>query len=705
MPGPSILQPLPPRPSAEQNTRWHRYIDGARVIVFVHGIFSNSRTCWTAETKNFADVFWPDLLARSKEFDSYSIYLAGFPTSAGSTDAGTTECADAIWDRLRHAEPPHPAPLSAQEIVFVCHSTGGILIRKLLVREKAAFAPKAVGLALIASPSRGSFWATVFGFVASFFGNDLAKALRLSNPELRDLHREFLQLREKEDIPRLFGREAYENRSPLSLFGWPVPGRIVPSSSAAVYFQHPRLLTGTNHFTAVKPATVDDPPHVFLRDFIADFQQFCGPAPAIPASSPWAISQFSWSVNIDHEGDAINQLSFQGLTSSLGERVFALPDAVVDFGHMTRFSLLPGHSGPALSLTHSEAAHNSRVKVAIEMATAPTNALPASFTIQNFDLNTYPLTLEEVRRRPAHPQDGSDFIEKQIDDSIGRLILQIRFPSSIVFAETPHIEIRKDNLPQPGHTAQLKSSFFFFPHLKTATLVVDNPPFPFGYRIAWRVGDSPPATASPPPPFALSRKLHLQRRLLKAQSEFFDPAAPLQRSNFAQVVDRSLIEFTALFWELIKQRLGRAPAFLPNTLDFSLMCPNQENTALVLVTGYNFHVPSPQTVTLEYGNGNAGRAWKQSATRVFVQSRANEDPKGNTYWEFPQQPRHIFLISVPLLDDKSNSTHAILNIGTTDGWHAQEILSALNDEMIETLTRYAQSNLLKALVVALDGPS
>jgi len=46
--------------------------------------------------------------------------------------------------------------MSRNSIVFVCHSTGGIVVRYLLESNWAQFKDKRVGLVLIASPSYGS---------------------------------------------------------------------------------------------------------------------------------------------------------------------------------------------------------------------------------------------------------------------------------------------------------------------------------------------------------------------------------------------------------------------------------------------------------------------------------------------------------------------------------------------------------------------
>ena len=66
----------------------------------------------------------------------------------------------------------------------------------------------------------------------------------------------------------------------------------------------------------------------------------------------------------------------------------------------------------------------------------------------------------------------------------------------------------------------------------------------------------------------------------------------------------------------------------------------------------------------------------------------------------------LFLISVIIRsDESSNVIHGILNLGTSNEWHAKEILAVLDDDLIVTLTRYAQSNVLSALLNSPTGTS
>ena len=65
-----------PIPDGRDNNFWYVYNNSNTVVVFVHGIFSNSRTCWL-HTGSGLSVFWPDLIRADPRFEAPSIYLGG----------------------------------------------------------------------------------------------------------------------------------------------------------------------------------------------------------------------------------------------------------------------------------------------------------------------------------------------------------------------------------------------------------------------------------------------------------------------------------------------------------------------------------------------------------------------------------------------------------------------------------------------------
>jgi pimeloyl-ACP methyl ester carboxylesterase len=236
------------------------------------------------DPNNSKSVFWPDLVRTDQRLGSPAIYLAGYYTKSDAGDYPIAQCAKEVMDALQLPERDGtPAVLDANAVVFVCHSMGGIMARYLIERHQAVFRRKAVGLALIASPSLGSEWANVAGFAARYYNQHLAQQLEWKGDSLSELHGRFKDLVDNRatEMPGLFGMEAaetemiYRDSLPGLIERWILPNRlqIVSSLSAGQYFGEVRSLPGTNHFSIVKPYGFSHPAHEFLVTFMRRFQE------------------------------------------------------------------------------------------------------------------------------------------------------------------------------------------------------------------------------------------------------------------------------------------------------------------------------------------------------------------------------------------------------------------------------------------------
>jgi hypothetical protein len=270
----NALRPIPP---PKRNNLWYLDRGTKDVIVFVHGIFSDSRTCWLAEGhKSEHEYYWPELIARDERFDRFSIYLGGFFTDVDAGPFGLEDCAQELFDAL--GEPTRSAEIPILErktLLFVCHSTGGIVVRYMLESRADAFAEKTIGLVLIASPSYGSrlVGGTLRG-LAKLYRQKLGRQLKWGNWGLEDLDRRFQLLLSQRRIPHLIGAEAYENRFIFHRKWLPrLPWLVVERESAARYFPPARQLAGTDHFTTVKPNGAKHPSHVFLCRFLRELER------------------------------------------------------------------------------------------------------------------------------------------------------------------------------------------------------------------------------------------------------------------------------------------------------------------------------------------------------------------------------------------------------------------------------------------------
>ena len=177
-----------------------------------------------------------------------------------------------------------PTVMSRPRILFVCHSTGGIVARYLLEYNAEQFRSKTVGMLLIASPSYGSKWADKLSLLSRFYNQRLGIQLQWGNWSLRDLDARFKDLVNNRTIPSFIGIEAYENRFIVHRKWLPDRTVVVTEESAGRYFGAPVLLRGTDHFSSVKPADTKHPAHELLVDFWYRFRQlFLANARAVAA--------------------------------------------------------------------------------------------------------------------------------------------------------------------------------------------------------------------------------------------------------------------------------------------------------------------------------------------------------------------------------------------------------------------------------------
>jgi hypothetical protein len=253
-----------------KNNTWYHYNKSDTVFVFVHGIFSESRTCWLYEDRQnpSLDRFWPEMVVEDSRLREPSVYLGGYYTAVDSTTYDASDCAKQLFTSLRNPDSEnHDAVLDRDNIIFVCHSTGGIVVRSMLIDNANAFKNKKVGLVLIASPSLGSYYANYLGFLSEHANNQLGLTLRKGDRLLEDLDRRFKDFVYNQTIPNMTGSEFYENHFIVHSKWFSDPKKVVEMFSAARYFDSGVQIPNSNHFTIVKPDSLDAEVHKHLVDF------------------------------------------------------------------------------------------------------------------------------------------------------------------------------------------------------------------------------------------------------------------------------------------------------------------------------------------------------------------------------------------------------------------------------------------------------
>jgi pimeloyl-ACP methyl ester carboxylesterase len=122
------------------------------VVIFIHGVMSDA-DAW----RNANGTYWPSLLTEDPRMRGVGVYIFEYETGLFSGTYRINDAVDALTNHLRLDR-----VLTAQRLVFVCHSMGGIVARRYLEHEGRDLldAKIEVGLFLVASPSLGSEYAT-----------------------------------------------------------------------------------------------------------------------------------------------------------------------------------------------------------------------------------------------------------------------------------------------------------------------------------------------------------------------------------------------------------------------------------------------------------------------------------------------------------------------------------------------------------------
>ncbi len=261
--------------------RWIRSPQNDTAIIFVHGILSSGDTCWRNKNN---DAYWPELLSTSSEpeVSSAGICVFTYPSSPTSGHYRIGDAVELLWSLLKLDK-----LLDLRNLIFICHSMGGIVVRQLICTRQLEFIGKNLGLFLVASPSLGSKYANWLTSIIETVGNLQAEALRFDadNAWLNDLDRTFTNLKESDHL-HIYGQEIIEDKFPKLPFL--MKDAIVAEFSGARYFKDALKIPGSDHSSIAKPADASALQNRVLVKFISDFMHWASAQiEAEPAAVPW----------------------------------------------------------------------------------------------------------------------------------------------------------------------------------------------------------------------------------------------------------------------------------------------------------------------------------------------------------------------------------------------------------------------------------
>jgi pimeloyl-ACP methyl ester carboxylesterase len=282
-------------PPAGTSNFWYCDTGSDTVVVFVHGLNSDSRRTWLrSEAGLSGEAYWPRIVLGDPEFEQPpfsgqrpAIFLAGYYASVGAGgEYGMEPAAKNLWRSLSERLDGRPAVLDKRNLMFVAHSLGGVLIRDVLVQHAAELSGKRIGLLLVASPSKGSAYASRLVPPEWLADSALVKQLQPGSPYLTKLDGSFSRaLAAGGPLSRLRGKEIYEHRiivgEPEPDAGWferikqavietlaktALRERVVERASATGYFPEPLLIPESNHVSIAHPKDLNHDSHRALRE-------------------------------------------------------------------------------------------------------------------------------------------------------------------------------------------------------------------------------------------------------------------------------------------------------------------------------------------------------------------------------------------------------------------------------------------------------
>ena len=233
-----------------------------RVIVFVHGLFGNAADTWTNSQSH---AYWPKLLLSDPAFDDSDVYVAAYSSPYRGNTMNVDELAKSLESRLVNDD----VFLKHREVVFVCHSLGGLVVQQLLLLHQN-YAKQVPFVYFFSSPESGAQIARL----GSLFSSDPLLKDTFSGDE-----NEYLQILEDSwnsahfQIHRLC---AYEKK--------PYKGVLVVDRLSGTRNCETTLPINEDHLGIVKPDGTDHPSYIALRNAVKRYP--IKPASPTPKQGP-----------------------------------------------------------------------------------------------------------------------------------------------------------------------------------------------------------------------------------------------------------------------------------------------------------------------------------------------------------------------------------------------------------------------------------
>jgi hypothetical protein len=248
-------------------------------LVFVHGLNGHPIYTWQGSQQN--NTFWPSWLA--DDIGAVDVYSFGYKTSSPTWFESKKSLSDLGWDLLARLERIPQRPL-----VFICHSLGGLVVKKALQLAEESSRP---ALRRLVARTRGVvFFATPHVRtklldIVTAFGADANLKLPLGNLDNN--------VQEALDVTEWYRRNTLRlgiDTTSFRALGAPsLPFDTSPFSEASGIPGEAVFPLDADHISIVKPTSRSAPSYITLRDFIIKELGSDGPLIRGPSGDEWPI--------------------------------------------------------------------------------------------------------------------------------------------------------------------------------------------------------------------------------------------------------------------------------------------------------------------------------------------------------------------------------------------------------------------------------
>jgi hypothetical protein len=251
-------------PRVAEKSGYVRRANNDTVIVFVHGVFGGPRSTWTNEGTH---AYWPELLTHDDTYRDTDIYVLGYDSPYLSTSYSLDDLSENARLRLNNDE----IFSKHKNVIFVCHSMGGLVIRGLIKRYQF-LAPQVPLIYFLSTPTSGAHIARLASLLSK---NPQLGAMMPANA---DTFVTVLQHDWRALPVHPLSRCAFETKDTFGV-------RVVDEQSAGALCDGPLDPINEDHIGVAKPADSDATSYIALRQAYLDRTGKGSATPSVPASS------------------------------------------------------------------------------------------------------------------------------------------------------------------------------------------------------------------------------------------------------------------------------------------------------------------------------------------------------------------------------------------------------------------------------------